>query len=82
MFDWGAWFMARFGSEVAVMFRKKTPTPILLEAILRRVAEINHKIKQTDTWLHPTLAKDARERELLVAKANEQFNADPKHEWG
>jgi hypothetical protein len=27
------------------------------------------------------LAKDARERELLVAKANELFNARLKHEW-
>jgi len=61
----------------AVMFRKKTPTPIELEVILQRIAEI----KQTNTWLHPTLAKDARERELLVAKANRQFDAGLKHEW-
>jgi len=27
------------------------------------------------------LAKDARERELLVAKANRQFDAGLKHEW-
>jgi len=65
----------------AVMFRKKTPTPIELEVILQRIAEIDHKFKQTDTWLHPTLAKDARERELLVAKANRQFDAGLKHEW-
>jgi len=65
----------------AVMFRKKMPTPIELEVILQRIAEIDHKFKQTDTWLHPTLAKDARERELLVAKANRQFDAGLKHEW-
>ena len=65
------------------MFGKKTPTPtpISLEAILQRIAEIDHKFKQTAPWLHSTLAKDARERELLVAKANKQFNAGLKHEW-
>jgi hypothetical protein len=75
----GSW--RAVGSEVAVMFRKKTPTPISLEAILHRIAEIDQKFKLTDTWLHPTLAKCARERELLVAKANKQFNAGLKHEW-
>jgi hypothetical protein len=63
------------------MFGKKTPTPISLKAILQRIAEIDHKFKQTDPWLHCTLAKDARERELLVAKANELFHAGLKHEW-
>jgi len=57
------------------MFGKKTPTPISLKAILQRIAEIDYKFKQTDPWLHSTLAKDARERELLVAKANKLFNA-------
>jgi len=69
------------GSEVAVMFRKKTPTPNSREAILQRIAEIDHKFKQTDPWLHSTLAKHARERELLVAKANREFDAALKHEW-
>ena len=68
-------------SEVAVMFGKRTPTHISREAILQRVAEIDHKFKQTDPWLHSTLAKDARERELLVAEANKQFHAGLKHEW-
>ena len=63
------------------MFGKKMPTPISREAILQRIAEIDHKFKQTDPWLHSTLAKDARERELLVAKANKLFNARLKHEW-
>jgi hypothetical protein len=63
------------------MFRKKTPTSISRDAILQRIAEIDHKFKQTDAWLRPTLAKDARERELLVAEANRQFDAGLKHEW-
>jgi hypothetical protein len=66
---------------VAVIFRKNTPTSISREAILQRIAEIDHKFKQTDGWLHPTLAKDARERELLVVEANRQFDAGLKHEW-
>jgi hypothetical protein len=63
------------------MFGKKTPTPISREAILQRIAEIDHKFEQTDPWLHSMLAKDARERELLVAKANQLFNARLKHKW-
>ncbi|MBT1516823.1 hypothetical protein KIP88_41185 [Bradyrhizobium sp. SRL28] len=63
------------------MFGKTTPAPISLEAILRRIAEIDHKFQQTDSWLHSTLAKDARERERLVAEANKRFDAGLKHEW-
>ena len=63
------------------MFGKKTLTPISLEAILRRIAEIDHKFEQTDCWLHSMLAKDARERELLVAEASGRFDAGLKHEW-
>jgi hypothetical protein len=33
---------------VAVMFGRKTLTPISLEAILRRIGEIDHKFEQTD----------------------------------
>jgi hypothetical protein len=64
-----------------MMFGKKAPTPISREAILRRIAEIDHKFTQTDSWLHSMLAKDARERELLVAEANRRFDAGLKHEW-
>jgi hypothetical protein len=49
----GSW-RADVRSEATVMFRKKTPTPISLEAILQRIAEIDHKFKQTDPWLHST----------------------------
>ena len=61
--------------------KKKTLTPISLGAILRRIAEIDHKFEQTDCWLHSMLVKDARERELLVAEANRRFDAGLKHEW-
>ena len=64
-----------------MMFGKKARTPISREAILRRIAEIDHKFTQTDSWLHSMLAKDARERELLVAEANRRFDAGLKHEW-
>ena len=63
------------------MFTKKKQTPILRETILQRIAEIDQKFKQTDTWLHSMLAKDARERELLVAEANRRFGAGLKHDW-
>ena|SRR6516165_1093742 len=67
--------------RAGLLFGKKTPTPISREAILRRIAEIDQKFKQTDSWLHSILAKDARERELLVAEANRRFDAGFKHEW-
>ena len=51
------------------------------EAILKRIKEIDRKFRSTEPWLHPTLSKLARERELLVEQANEQFNAGLKHEW-
>jgi hypothetical protein len=35
-----------------VMFGKKTLMPISLDAIMRRIAEIDHKFEQTDCWLH------------------------------
>jgi hypothetical protein len=57
------------------MFSKRKPTPISCEAILERIAEIDHKFKQTESWLHSMLANDARERELLVAEPNGRFNA-------
>jgi hypothetical protein len=67
--------------EVAVMFSPKTLTPLALEAILRRIAEIDHKFEQADSWLRPMLVKDARKRELLVGEANRRFDAGLKHEW-
>jgi hypothetical protein len=51
------------------------------EAILKRIKEIDRKFRSTEPWLHPTLSKLARERELLVEQANEQFNEGLKHEW-
>ena len=51
------------------------------EAILKRIKEIDRKFRSTEPWLHPTLSKLARERELLVEQANKQFNAGLKHEW-
>jgi hypothetical protein len=55
-----------------LLFGKKTP--ISLEAILRRIAEIDHKFEQTGCWLRSMLVNDACERELLV-------DAGLKHEW-
>jgi hypothetical protein len=55
--------------------------PISREAIMRRIDEIDHKFKQTESWLHSMLANDAREREFLVAEANRRFDAGLKHEW-
>ena len=54
---------------------------ITRQAILRRIAEIDAKFQATEGWLHPTLSKLARERELLVEQANTQFNAGLNHEW-
>jgi hypothetical protein len=39
---------------------------ITRQAILRRIAEIDAKFQATEGWLHLTLSKLARERELLV----------------
>ena len=63
------------------MRANKTLTSVSLEAILRRIAEIDHKFDQTDSWQHSMLVKDARERECLVAEANRRFHAGLKHEW-
>jgi hypothetical protein len=54
---------------------------ITRQAILRRIAEIDAKFQATEGWLHPTLSKLARERELLVEQANKQFKVGLKHEW-
>jgi hypothetical protein len=54
---------------------------ITRQAILKRIAEIDAKFQATEGWLHPTLSKLARERELLVEQANEQFKVGLKHEW-
>jgi hypothetical protein len=54
---------------------------ITRQAILKRIAEIDAKFQATEGWLHPTLSKLARERELLVEQANKQFKVDLKHEW-
>jgi hypothetical protein len=40
--------------------------PITREAILKRINEIDRKSQFTEPWLHSTLSKLARERELLV----------------
>jgi hypothetical protein len=40
--------------------------PLTYQAILTRIKEIDLKFRSTETWLHPTLSKLARERELLV----------------
>jgi hypothetical protein len=48
---------------------------------LKRIKEIDAKFQATEGWLHPTLSKLARERELLVEQANKQFDAGLKHEW-
>jgi hypothetical protein len=55
--------------------------PITREAILNRIREIDAKFQSTEPWLHSTLSKLARERELLVEQANRQFQAGIKHEW-
>jgi hypothetical protein len=51
------------------------------QAILKRIKEIDLKFHSTEPWLHPTLSKLARERELLVEEANKDFKAGLKHEW-
>ena len=51
------------------------------QAIIKRIKEIDLKFQSTETWLHPTLAKLARERELLVEPGNREFKAGLKHEW-
>ena len=56
-------------------------TQVTREAILKRIKEIDRKFQSTEPWLHPTLSKLARERELLVEQANTQFKAGIKHEW-
>jgi hypothetical protein len=55
--------------------------PATREAILKRIKEIDAKFQSTEPWLHSTLWKLARERELLVEQANAQFKAGLKHEW-
>jgi hypothetical protein len=40
--------------------------PVTRDAILKRIKEIDVKFRSTEPWLHSTLAKLARERELLV----------------
>jgi predicted DNA-binding protein YlxM (UPF0122 family) len=54
---------------------------ITRQAILKRIKKIDAKFQATEGWLHPTLSKLARERELLVEQANKQFDAGLKHEW-
>jgi hypothetical protein len=51
------------------------------KAILNRIAEIDQKFKVAEPWLHPSLAKLAREREELVALSNEKFGTNLRHEW-
>jgi hypothetical protein len=51
------------------------------QAIIERIKEIDLKFQSTETWLHPTLSKLARERELLVEEANRDFKVGLKHEW-
>ena len=51
------------------------------EAIIARINQIDNRFKNTEPWLHPTLSKLAREREKLVATANEKFGLKLKHEW-
>jgi hypothetical protein len=55
--------------------------PITREAILKRINEIDHKFQSTEPWLHSTLSKFARERELLVEQANRQYKTGLKHRW-
>jgi hypothetical protein len=67
------------GSIAASLMRKQQQ--VTREAILKRIKEIDRKFQSTEPWLHPTLSKLARERELLVEQANTQFKAGLKHEW-
>ena len=62
------------------MFMRKQQQ-VTLEAIIKRINEIDRKFVSTETWLHPTLSKLAREREQLVALSNEKFATHLKHEW-
>ncbi len=54
---------------------------ITRDAILQRINEIDRKFLATEPGLHSMLSKLAREREELVALANERFDARLKHEW-
>jgi hypothetical protein len=53
----------------------------MYKAILARIKEIDLKFRSTEPWLHPTLSKLARERELLVEQANRDFKVGLKHDW-
>jgi hypothetical protein len=54
---------------------------VTVETIRKHIKEIDRKFQSTEPWLHPTLSRLARECELLVGQANEQFKAGIKHEW-
>lgn len=54
---------------------------VTLEAIVKRISEIDRKFLSTEPWLHSTLSKLAREREQLVALSNAKFATNLKHEW-
>jgi len=66
--DWKAGFMQK-------------QKPLMYKAILARIKEIDLKFRSTEPWLHPTLSKLARERELLVEQANRDFKVGVKHDW-
>jgi hypothetical protein len=55
--------------------------PITREAILKRINEIDRKFQSTEPWLHSTLSKLARKRELLVEQANRKYKTGLNHQW-
>jgi hypothetical protein len=58
-------------SAASLIWKQKQ---VAREAVLKRIAEIDAKFQATEGWLHPTVSRLARERELLMALANRQFN--------
>jgi hypothetical protein len=69
----------RLGIGKAGFMQKQKP--LMYKAILARIKEIDLKFRSTEPWLHPTLSKLARERELLVEQANRDFKVGLKHDW-
>jgi hypothetical protein len=69
------------GSPTAKAGNMQRHKPLTYQAMLTRIKEIDAKFRSTDTWLHPTLSKLARERELLVEQANRDYKVGLKHEW-
>jgi hypothetical protein len=69
----------RLGIGKAGLMQKQKP--LMYKAILARIKEIDLKFRSTEPWLHPTLSKLARERELLVEQANRDFKVGLKHDW-